>query len=212
MLKIIKVELEFIPDPDTYIFFQKGTRGGVFHISNRYSKANNKYLKCCDSKQESRHIIYLDANNYMVMRCLNFFQQVDSNGEIQKSLTWINYDLKYPKELWELQNDYPLAPDKIEIKKEMFSDYQLKVLIFVTSLLSILQKLVPISNFPDQEKYVIHYEKLNLYVRLGLKLKKVHHVLKFNQSQWLKQYVEFNSKKEWKHKKMMTKMEKPCAI
>ena len=111
-------------------------------------------------------------------------------------MTWINYDLKYPKKLWELQNDYPLAPDKIEIKKEMFSDYQLKVLIFVTSLLSILQKLVPISNFPDQEKYVIHYEKLNLYVRLGLKLKKVHHVLKFNQSQWLKQYVEFNSKKE----------------
>ena len=80
MLKIIKVELEFIPDPDTYIFFQKGTRGGVFHISNRYSKANNKYLKCCDSKQESRHILHLDANNYMVMRCLNFFQQVDSNG------------------------------------------------------------------------------------------------------------------------------------
>ena len=75
-----------------------------------------------------------------------------------------------------------------------------------------LQKLVPISNFPDQEKYVIHYEKLNLYVRLGLKLKKVHHVLKFNQSQWLKQYVEFNSKKEQKHKKMMTKMEKRCTI
>ena len=60
---------------------------------------------------------------------------------------------------------------------------------------------MPISNFPDQENYVIHYEKLNLYLRLGLKLKKVHHVLKFNQSQWLKQYVEFNSKKEWSTKK-----------
>ena len=38
-------------------------RGGVSYISNRCSKANNKYLKYYDSKQESKHIIYLDANN-----------------------------------------------------------------------------------------------------------------------------------------------------
>ena len=35
--------------------------------------------------------------------------------------------LEYPKEFWELYNDNPLAPDKIEIKKEMLSDYQLKI-------------------------------------------------------------------------------------
>ena len=46
-----------------YIFFEKGMRGGVSYISNRCSKANNKYLKYYDSKQESKHIIYLDANN-----------------------------------------------------------------------------------------------------------------------------------------------------
>ena len=50
--------------------------------------------------------------------------------------------------------------------------------------------------FFDKEKYVIHYEKLQLYLRLGLKLKIIHHVLEFNQSQWLKQYVDFNTKKE----------------
>ena len=63
MLNMTKVELELIPDPNMYIFFEKGTRGGVSYISNRYSKANNKYLKSCELKQESKHIIYSDANH-----------------------------------------------------------------------------------------------------------------------------------------------------
>ena len=62
-LKLTKIKLELIPDPDVYIFFEKGTRGGISYISNKYSKANNKYLKSYDPKQESKHIIYLDANN-----------------------------------------------------------------------------------------------------------------------------------------------------
>ena len=37
-------------------------------------------------------------------------------------------------------------------------------------------------NFFDKEKYVLHSE----YLRLGLKLKKIHHLLEFSQSQWLK--------------------------
>ena len=61
MLKMINDEVELIPDPDMYILFEKGTSGGISYMSNRYSKANNKYLKSYDSKQESKHIIYLDA-------------------------------------------------------------------------------------------------------------------------------------------------------
>ena len=63
MLKFTKTELELIPDPDMYIFFEKSTRGGISYISNRYSKANNKCLKPYDPKQESKHIIYLDTNS-----------------------------------------------------------------------------------------------------------------------------------------------------
>ena len=37
------------------------------------------------------------------------------------------YYLEYPKELRELHNDYPLASDKIDIKREMLSEYQLKI-------------------------------------------------------------------------------------
>ena len=63
MLNMTKVELELIPDPDIYIFLEKGTRGGVSYISNRYTKVNNKYLKSYYPKQESKHNVYLDVNN-----------------------------------------------------------------------------------------------------------------------------------------------------
>ena len=51
-------------------------------------------------------------------------------------------------------------------------------------------------NFFDKENYVLHYENLQLYLRLGLKLEKIYCVLELNQSHWLKPYIEFNTKKE----------------
>ena len=56
MLKMAKIKLELIADPDMYIFFEKGTRGGISCISNKYSKDSKKYLKSYDTKQESKHM------------------------------------------------------------------------------------------------------------------------------------------------------------
>ena len=64
VLNIAKVDPELTPDSDMYIFFEKSTRGGVSYISSTYSKEKNKYLESYDRKQESKHIIYLDANNW----------------------------------------------------------------------------------------------------------------------------------------------------
>ena len=50
-------------------------------------------------------------------------------------------------------------------------------------------------NFFDKEKYVIHYENLQLYLKLGLKLKKIHRVLEFIKSQSLKPYIKFDTQK-----------------
>ena len=80
MLTMTKSKLEFIPDHNMYIFFEKGKRGGISYIFNRYRKANNNYLKSYDTKQESKHIMYLMRIICIIMQCLNFFQQVDSNG------------------------------------------------------------------------------------------------------------------------------------
>ena len=81
MLKMTKIKLELFLDPDIYIFFEKHTKSGISYISNRYSKANKKYLKSYDPKQESKDIIYLHEKEfYVVKQCPNFFQQVYSNG------------------------------------------------------------------------------------------------------------------------------------
>ena len=138
-----------------FIFFEKGIKGGISYISNRYSKANNKYLKSYDPKQESKNIIYLDAIVYMAMQYLNFFQQVDLKWIDPKKFNLNKYnsnsskgcvlevDLEYPKELWNLHNDYPLAPNKIEIKREMLSDYQLKIDDLYNIHIGNTKKLVP---------------------------------------------------------------------
>ena len=118
----------------------------------------------------------------MVMQCINFFQQVDSNGCILKNLTQVNITsnsskgcvlevgLEYPKELQELYNDYPLALDKIEIKREILSEYQLKIADLYNIPIGNVKKLV--SNFFDKEKYVLHYKNQQLYLRLEIKTKK----------------------------------------
>ena len=138
-LEMIKIDLELILDPDRYIFFEKGTRGGLSYISNRYTKANNKNLKSYDLRQESKYIIYLDANNsygYAMSKFLptNWLKWIDpkrfdlNKYAINNSKGCVlEVDLKYPKELRELHNDYPLAPDKIEVKREMLFEYQLKI-------------------------------------------------------------------------------------
>ena len=70
----------------------------------------------------------------------------------------LEVDLKYPKELRELDNDYPLAPNKIEIQREILSDYQLKIADLYNIPIGNLKKFVP--NFFDREKYLIYCENL----------------------------------------------------
>ena len=82
----------------------------------------------------------------------------------------LKVDLEYRKQLWELQNDHPLAPDKIEIKKEMLFKYQLMSAGFYNILIGNTKKSVP--NNSESEKYVLRYESFQLYLRLGLKERK----------------------------------------
>ena len=94
--------------------------------------------------------------------------------------------------------------------------YQLDIAFLSNIPISNTKKLVP--NLFDEEKYVIHYENLQLYLRLVLKLKKIDRVLEFSQSQWLKEYIKLNTQKRMEaknkkktKKKTLTKMEKCCT-
>ena len=134
MLNMTKVDLELISDADMCIFFEKGMRAGVSYISKRYIKVNNKYLKFHNQTQESKHSIYLDANNlhgYTMSKFLtNRFKWINlkesdlkkySSNSCKGCLSEV--DFEYPKELSELHKDYCSALDEIEIKREMLSNY-----------------------------------------------------------------------------------------
>ena len=63
MIKMTDIKLELMTDVDMFQFIEKGMRGGISYIANRYGKANNKYMKTYDEKAPSKYIMYLDANN-----------------------------------------------------------------------------------------------------------------------------------------------------
>ena len=96
--------------------------------------------------------------------------------------------LKYPKELHELHNDYPLAPEKLTVTNDILSNYCKSI----TDKYEI-KKLI--HNLGNKTKYVGHYRNLQLYFSLGMKLTKIHRALQFKQSDWMKKYTDFNTKK-----------------
>ena len=63
MLKMTNIKLELMTNVDMFQSIEKGMRGGVGYIANRYGKANNKYMKNHDKNAQSKYIMYLDANN-----------------------------------------------------------------------------------------------------------------------------------------------------
>ena len=63
MLKMTDITLELMTDIDMFQFIEKGLRGGISYIANRYAKANNRYMKNYVQNKATKYIMYLDANN-----------------------------------------------------------------------------------------------------------------------------------------------------
>ena len=178
-LKVNEVELELLSDPDMLLMIEKGIRGGVSTISNRYGKSNKRYMGGrYDASKPTKYITYLDANNlygWAMTKPLptDGFKWMDPN-ELEN---WKNYscilevDLEYPRSLHDLHNDDLLAPEQMKVNK--------------------VKKHIP--NLGDKEKYVLHYENLKQYESLGLKITKIHRGIKFEGSQWLEKYMALNT-------------------
>ena len=208
MLKMTDIKLELMTDIDMFQFIEKGMRGGISYIANRYGKTNNKYMKSYDEKAPSKYIMYLDANNlygwamsqylptgvfrWMTEKQIDYIDLAKYKEDSKKGLI-LEVDLAYPEELHDLHNDYPLGPEKIKVNKDMLSNYCQEIANKFNVSTGLVYKLIP--TLSNKEKYVLHYRNLQLYTDLGLKITKVHRVLEFNQSAWLKQYIDFNTEK-----------------
>ena len=105
----------------------------------------------------------------------------------------LEVDLKYPDELHELHNDYPLGPGKLIVTNDILSKYCKSIADEFDIKVGDVKKLIP--NLGNKTNYVLHYKNLQLYLSLGIKLTKIHRVLQFKQSDWLKKYIDFNAKK-----------------
>ena len=218
MLKMTNIKLELMTDIDMFQFIEKGMRGGISYIANRYGKANNKYMREYDEKAPSKYIMYLDANNlygwamsqylptggfkWLTEKQINKINLAQYNEDSNKGLI-LEVDLEYPKELHNLHNDYPLGPEKVKVTDDMLSGYCKNIQKKFNISTGLVHKLIP--TLSNKEKYVLHYRNLQLYLDLGLKVKKVHRVLEFNQSPWLKQYINFNTQKRTQAKNSFEK-------
>ena len=166
------------------LMFEWGIRSGITQVVRKYTSANNKYMgDMFDPKSESSHLQYLDANNlygWVMSQPLptGGFKWVDVNpNEISELATRtdkgyiLEVDVSYPKDLHNSHNDLPFMCERMEING--------------------VEKLVP--NLRDKKSYVIHIQALNQAVQHGLRLDSIHRVIEFDQSPWLKTYIDFNT-------------------
>ena len=189
MLKMTGVKLELLSNIDMLLMIENGIRGGVSMVSNRYGKANNKYMKNFNKKKLIKYLAYLDANNLYGWAMLQKLpvggfkwmtnKEIENlfNNQIvqewEKTPCILEVDLIYPEELHDLHNDYPLCPERVECERGV-------------------KKLIP--NLRDKNNYVVHYKTLMQYLSLGMELKKIHRGIKFNEEAFLKPYIDANVK------------------
>ena len=174
MLKMTGITLEKISDPDKYMFFEQGMRSRVNHIKKRYSDAcknvNVLYLDMCNLHGCAMRQ-YWPINDFKWVKNIDKIEQKLMNIRNNTSTGYVlEVDLEYPQELNDIHNDYPLAPEKINIPKEWLSDHCLKIANVHNITTATVKKLVP--NLMNKNNYVIHYRNLQQCLELEMKSKK----------------------------------------
>jgi len=162
-------------------------------ISNRYAQANNKYTEDgLDTTVPTSFIAYLDADNHyghamsqpLPTGKFRFLSEHDIDNldilnvaDDNPTGYIVEIDLEYLPELYELHNYYPLAPESVLITRDMLCYHRMQNLSRTDTFWT-----KNCSEFTRQKQYVTHYVNLKLYVRLGMRVKRIHRILEFAQS------------------------------
>ena len=170
-----KTEVRLPTDVDMLLIAEKGARGGISYSINRYTNANNKYMKHYDKNKESSYLKCWDVNNSygcamsrkLSVNCFEWVEDISkfdesfikSYNEESNEGYFLEFDVQYTEKLHDLQYDLSLLPERIKIEK--------------------VEELVV--NLLDKEEYVINIRNLKQALDHGLVSKKVHKVIKFNQ-------------------------------
>ena len=187
-LKKTNVELELLTDYDMVLMVDEGIRGGICHAMQHCAKANNKYMKDYDRKKKSSYIQYLDTNNLygkaMTEKLpVRGFRWMEGISKIDEDFVKVynkndnkgyilDVDVDYPNKLQNLHSDLPFLPERMVINNT--------------------KKLV--CNLNDKKNYIVHISVLKQALDHGLKLRKVHRVIEFDQEASLKEYIDVNTK------------------
>ena len=186
-LKKTNVELELLTDYDMLLMVEEGIRGGKCHAIQRYAKANNKYMKDYDRKKKSSYIQYLDVNNLygkaMTEKLpVRGFGWMEDISEIDEDFVkvynkndnkgyMLDVDVDYPSKLQNLYSDLPFLPERMVINNTKKS----------------------VCNLNDKKNYMVHINVIKQALDHGLKLRKVHRIIEFEQEAWLKEYIDVNT-------------------
>ncbi len=206
-LKYTNAEIELISDPLMYGMIERMVRGGISNVITKYARANNPHLDTFDIDQPVNYINYLDCNGlYSHVMCdslpiggyrwvkdphLFDIKNVSTSGNTGYIL---EVDLNYPVHLHNLHNQFPLAPEHRAIPYEDLSPMNQYIhnkcgMKYDSKQIKLLLTLYP------KEKYILDYRLLLKYLELGMELLRVHRVLQYKQSPWMKKFIMFNTHK-----------------
>ena len=195
MLKMTKIELELITDPDMYLFLMDTIKGGISVCNKKHVIADNKYID--KNTKNNKYLMYLDANNLYGVSMVQSLPYKNfkwsNNLTLDKIQTGIyEVDIEIPKELHDKFKDYPLCPEIRNIPEDNLSEYQ----TYLNNKLNIKytekdKKLI--LDLLTKKNYKIYYKNLEYYMKLGVKITKIYKILTFDEKPFLKDYIDLNT-------------------
>ena len=178
------VELELLTDIDMLQMFEQGIRGGISQAIHRYAKANNKYMKNYNQDVLSSYLMCLDANNlYGWAMCKKL-----PVGNFQWAKNLKRYSKEFIKRYDENSDNRYLLEVDVEYPKELHKLHE--VLEFLPE-----RKNKLLTTLEDKDNYIVHISALKQALDHGIKLKKVHRVIKFTHKAWMKPHIMKNTEK-----------------